>query len=94
MVGVVLCDLALAYFKYCSHLFTVILEMDCPFFGGRASKEIEARHQVENLTSFKLLGQHLPNNAQLAQGIPRAQSMPDRNLLPLSWNCGVKGNSS
>ncbi|KAM7339158.1 hypothetical protein ACRRTK_002642 [Alexandromys fortis] len=50
MVGGVLCGLALTYFQYCSQLFTVILEMDCPFFGGTASKEIEARQQVENTT--------------------------------------------
>lgn len=50
MVGVMLYGFALTYFKYCSNLFTVILEMDCPFFGGTASKEKEARHQVENMT--------------------------------------------
>lgn len=50
MVGVVLCGLALTYFKYCSHLFVMILETDCPFLGGPASKEVEARHQVENMT--------------------------------------------
>lgn len=41
---------ALTHIKYCRNLFTVILEMDCPFFGGAASKEKEARHQVENMT--------------------------------------------
>lgn len=41
---------ALTHSKYCRNLFTEILEMDCPFFGGAASKEKEAGHQVENMT--------------------------------------------
>lgn len=46
--------------------------MDCPFFGGTASKEKEVGHQVDNMTffSFKLLEQHLSNRTQLAQETP------------------------